>query len=749
MTSDMLFRFGRCELDMDGRDLRLDGARVAIEPRPFELLGHLIRQRHRVVSKQELMEKVWPGQRVSSSALARAVMKLRQAIGDGDDVPLIRTVPRVGYHFVAPVADAAAPPPGPPQALTLALLPFDNATGDGTLGWVELGLMSMVTETLARDGRFSLVGMASLLGAVAAHDDTSVAARVAAVQRHTGARLVVHGRLARTASGYRLDYRLHGQPGAPSGAVTAARPIGLAAVLAQELARSLSGAASVAAPAPVGFADPLAAEAYARGLQAAAEQRLMPALNLFRMAHELEPGQAAVKLELLPALAPTATSSAEVERLAAELLAHAEGAGDTAAAARVHQAVGRFHLNRGALDLAEARLRLALQLADRRESLDWTAQTLLLRCTVAFRQRRFADGRVHLARARGLCEHSGDRVLALFVLNLDACLAAEEGRLEQLVQLSVDAARGARALRAHRFLCDACGNASLGLVELGRLAEAAAYAEEAFAAAMALRDRALIDVFAANACQVYHLAAAPQAAARLLATLDGVQTPVHQQGLVWQARGHHAACSGDAPEAARCFAAALQAGREAAHPEQEQAVLPWFIEALILSDRLDEAQAEMRHAAQLAAEGNRDLQNHLLHLQALLAHRQGQPDNALGFLEQMLAEQPAPLWRAWAAADAAWLLAEVGDAAGAGARLVQVDVSLAGLPVVLAAQARVLHAAGDAGAALPTQRRCLAARGTALGSDYFAHLEVLYAGQVHGTIEPAALPRAPALPSRL
>ena len=107
LASDTLFRFGRCEVDMDRRCLRLDGTRVALEPRPFELLRHLIRQRHRVVSKQELLETVWPGQPVSPSALARAVMKVRQAIGDADEAPLIRTVPRVGYHFVAPMADEA------------------------------------------------------------------------------------------------------------------------------------------------------------------------------------------------------------------------------------------------------------------------------------------------------------------------------------------------------------------------------------------------------------------------------------------------------------------------------------------------------------------------------------------------------------------------------------------------------------------------------------------------------------------
>ena len=746
LASDTLFRFGRCEVDMDRRCLRLDGTRVALEPRPFELLRHLIRQRHRVVSKQELLETVWPGQPVSPSALARAVMKVRQAIGDADEAPLIRTVPRVGYHFVAPMADEAVPH-GPPPAPTLALLPFDNTTGDSTLDWVKLGLMSMVSETLARVGRFSLVGVAPLLGAVAADGQDSVAARVAAVQRHTGARLVVHGRLARTATGYRLDYRLYGPPGAPSGSVAAARPIGLAEVLAQDLARSLSGAAFHAAQGAVHFADPLAAEAYARGLQAMAEQRMMPALHLFRMALDLEPGHPAVQLELLRALAPTATGQSEVEALAAELLADAERAGDPAAAARVHQAIGRFHANRNALGPADAHLERALQLGEGRESIDWTAQTLLLRCSVAFRGRRFADGQVHLARARGLCEHSGNRVLALFALNLDACLAGEAGRVEELVQISFEVARRARALRAHRFLCDACGNASFGLVELGRLAEAAAYAEEAFAAAMALADRGQIDKFAADAAWIYRLAGAPQASARMLATLEEIQTPVHQQGLLWRARGHHAACSGDPHAAARYYGAALQLAREVAHADHEQDVLPWFIEALILSDCFDDAQAEIRQATPLAAQGNLALQNHLLHLQALLTHRQGQCDKALGFLEQALAEPAAPLWRAWAGADAAWLLAEAGDAAAARARLAQIDASLAGLPLVLATQARVLHAAGDAGAARRTHRAaCVAAHHKPGGSDYFARLHAIYSADTHGTI---ALPLAPFLPSRL
>ena len=148
---DTLLRFDRCEVDVVGRSLRVDGQPVAVEPRPFDLLAHLIRQRQRVVSKQELLEKVWPSQHLSASVVARAVMKLRQALGDTDEAPLIRTVPRVGYRFVAPLIGEAAPPALTGAALTLALLPFENATGDAALGWVEFGLMGMVAEALTRD----------------------------------------------------------------------------------------------------------------------------------------------------------------------------------------------------------------------------------------------------------------------------------------------------------------------------------------------------------------------------------------------------------------------------------------------------------------------------------------------------------------------------------------------------------------------------------------------------------------------
>lgn len=685
-----LLRFGRCEVNVIGRSLRVAGRPVELEPRPFDLLVYLIHHRHRVVSKQELLEKVWESRYVSTSALARAVMKLRQVLCCTSEARLIGTVQRVGYRFVAKVTSEAAQPAAAAEALTLALLPFDNATGDTALDWVTLGLMAMVAETLACDWRLSMVGMESMLGALAAQGESALVDRAAAVRRNTGAQLVVHARVSRNAAGYRLDYRLLGQPPALAGSVAAARPVELAEKLPRALTSTLFRGEHSAPPMNhVRFLDTLAAEAYARGLQMAAEQRWMPALDLFRIALDREPGHTVVQLELLRALAPTATDDTEVGTLAAILFVHDERNNESSLAAHVHQAVGRFHVNRKAFGLADFHLQRALELADGQESFDWTAQTLLLRSTVSFQQRRFASAYEYLERSRELCEHSGNRILALGALGMDACLAAAEGQLERMVRLSSDVVRQARALRAYRYLCDACGNASVGLAELGRLVEAADYADEGFSAALALGDRSSIDDHAANACWIYRLAGMQQASARLQTTLEAVHTPVHQQEAVWRSRGYHAAGSNDPHKAARCFSAAVELGREAGFSLQEQDILPWYIEALILADRLADAQAEVQHAAQLAAQGNRDLQVHLLLLRALLAYQQGNPDAALQFLEQAVVAQPAPLWRTWACADAAWLLAEAGNVDAANAWLARIDTPLAKLPVVLAAQARV------------------------------------------------------------
>jgi DNA-binding winged helix-turn-helix (wHTH) protein/pimeloyl-ACP methyl ester carboxylesterase len=97
-------------LDPDRRELWRGSTQVALEPQVFDLLLCLLRNRDRVVSKDDLIAEVWGGRVVSDSTLTSRINAARKALGDnGKDQRLIRTVARKGVLFVGDVRDAGAP----------------------------------------------------------------------------------------------------------------------------------------------------------------------------------------------------------------------------------------------------------------------------------------------------------------------------------------------------------------------------------------------------------------------------------------------------------------------------------------------------------------------------------------------------------------------------------------------------------------------------------------------------------------
>lgn len=116
----MIHRFGAFELDDRLFELRRWSNRelVPIQPKAFDILSLLIQHPEGVVSRADLMAKVWPGVVVTNDSLAQAVMSARAAIGDaGDNPTFIQTVRGRGYRFVASIEsvpgtdDVAATPP--------------------------------------------------------------------------------------------------------------------------------------------------------------------------------------------------------------------------------------------------------------------------------------------------------------------------------------------------------------------------------------------------------------------------------------------------------------------------------------------------------------------------------------------------------------------------------------------------------------------------------------------------------------
>jgi len=88
----LLYSFEDFSLDTARRELRRAGALIALQPQVFDLLEYAIRNRDRVVSKDDLLAAVWNGRIVSESTLSTRINAARSALGDsGEQQRLIRT----------------------------------------------------------------------------------------------------------------------------------------------------------------------------------------------------------------------------------------------------------------------------------------------------------------------------------------------------------------------------------------------------------------------------------------------------------------------------------------------------------------------------------------------------------------------------------------------------------------------------------------------------------------------------------
>jgi TolB-like protein len=125
----MLYRFGHFELDTAKVELRAGGESRPVEPQVFALLALLVENRERLVSRDEIIEKVWDGRIVSEAAVASRVKSARQALGDdGKAQRFIKTLHRQGFRFVADVKIAGSAQAVDRPAAETALQAADHAS---------------------------------------------------------------------------------------------------------------------------------------------------------------------------------------------------------------------------------------------------------------------------------------------------------------------------------------------------------------------------------------------------------------------------------------------------------------------------------------------------------------------------------------------------------------------------------------------------------------------------------------------
>lgn len=242
------YRFGDFELDLDAVQLRLNGEPVKLERRPLDLLILLVGRQGALVTREELVASLWPPRIVIDfeTGLNTLVRKVRGALRDSSDNPrFIETVPGRGYRFIAPVTSSttldmrdapngtgeAREKPrgrlrttavaacaalalaaavlvwqvgGEPETMRIAVLPFENLTGDDGLGYLTSGLAE---ETIASLSQIDLPDV-RVVGGVSARAAADSTQSLAEVGRKLGADLLVVSSVRRDGPRIRVTSRL-------------------------------------------------------------------------------------------------------------------------------------------------------------------------------------------------------------------------------------------------------------------------------------------------------------------------------------------------------------------------------------------------------------------------------------------------------------------------------------------------------------------------------------------------------------
>ena len=214
----MRFHFENLVLDAGRREILRDGAPVAVEPQVFDLLLYLVENRDRVVTKDDILNAVWHGRIVSESTLTTRINAARKALGDSGEVQrLIRTLPRKGFRFVGEVQDGpaatagepvrpAAGAPGPALALpdrpSIAVLPFQNLSGDPEQDYFADGIVEDIITALSRFKTLFVIARNSSF----AYKGRPVDSRQ--VGRELGVRYLLEGSVRKAGSKIRIGAQL-------------------------------------------------------------------------------------------------------------------------------------------------------------------------------------------------------------------------------------------------------------------------------------------------------------------------------------------------------------------------------------------------------------------------------------------------------------------------------------------------------------------------------------------------------------
>ena len=210
MTSRLL-EFGEFRLDPSTGQLWRNDKEIKLPPRAAALLSALAGRSLQVVSKQELIDRVWHGKAVGDDALTSCVQEVRRALGDDWRRPrFLETRHRRGYRLLVPARPAAMNSSAMESSTSsslagkpsLAVLPFDNLSPDQDQDYFADGVVEDITTALTRIGAFFVIARNSSFAF------KGRAVPVQEVGRQLGVRYIVEGSVRRAGHKLRLTAQL-------------------------------------------------------------------------------------------------------------------------------------------------------------------------------------------------------------------------------------------------------------------------------------------------------------------------------------------------------------------------------------------------------------------------------------------------------------------------------------------------------------------------------------------------------------
>src|SRR5215813_10056079 len=194
--AERVVRFANFELNLNSGELRKSGIRIKLQEQPLKVLTALLERPGQVVTREELRERIWPGNGFGDfdHAINLAVGKLRGALGDAANVPrLIETLPRRGYRLIAPVTAAIDSTTLPKAFDSLAVLPLVNATGDSETDYLSDGISESLINLLSQLPNLRVVPRTSAFRYKSREADLKAIARDLKVRTVLTGKMTKHG----------------------------------------------------------------------------------------------------------------------------------------------------------------------------------------------------------------------------------------------------------------------------------------------------------------------------------------------------------------------------------------------------------------------------------------------------------------------------------------------------------------------------------------------------------------------------